>query len=188
MNASHRKRQDKQGPAEHLWHAPVTLADVPETGQHVSLVADAQIRAALAARAGLRELPHLTAEFDVSHHGQQGLRVVGRVAATVGQNCVVTLDPIDGEIDEPVDVVFLPAGATPAGSVELNPAAEDDGPETLVDGTADLGRLATEFLMLSIDPYPRKPDAVFEPPAAADDGSSHPFAALAALKDSKVSS
>ena len=32
----------------------------------------------------------------------------------------------------------------------------------------DLGLLATEFLILGIDPYPRKPDAAFEAPAAAD--------------------
>ena len=35
--------------------------------------------------------------------------------------------------------------------------------------------------MLGIDPYPRKPDATFEPPAVEDE-SEHPFAALAALK------
>lgn len=188
MNASQRKRRDKKGPAEHLWRAPVAAADIPESGLHVSIAADAQTRAALAARAGLRELPRLTAEFDVSHHGQQGLRVVGRVMATVGQNCVVTLDPIDSEIDEPIDIVFLPPGAATAGGAGLDSADEVDGPETLVDGIADLGVLATEFLMLGIDPYPRKPDAVFDSPAAEDDGSGHPFAALGALKDNKVSS
>ena len=33
-----------------------------------------------------------------------------------------------------------------------------------------------------IDPYPRKPDAVFEPPVVAADPEDHPFAALKALK------
>ena len=47
-----------------------------------------------------------------------------------------------------------------------------------MDGIVDLGALATEFLILGLDPYPRKPGAVFEPPRerAADEG---PFAALA---------
>ena len=35
-------------------------------------------------------------------------------------------------------------------------------PEPLHDGAVDLGAVATEFLLLGIDPYPRKPDAVFE--------------------------
>ncbi|MND03201.1 hypothetical protein D3C83_229160 [compost metagenome] len=49
-------------------------------------------------------------------------------------------------------------------------------------GTVDLGALAAEFLVLGIDPYPRKPGASFEAPATADDPAAHPFATLAALK------
>jgi hypothetical protein len=41
--------------------------------------------------------------------------------------------------------------------------------------------IATEFLLLAIDPYPRKPGAVFQPPVT-EDNSAHPFASLAALK------
>jgi hypothetical protein len=51
----------------------------------------------------------------------------------------------------------------------------------MVDGVVDLGAIATEFLILGIDPYPRKPGAVFEPPQSGD-GEASPFAALAALK------
>jgi uncharacterized protein len=36
-------------------------------------------------------------------------------------------------------------------------------------------------LLLAIDPYPRKPDAVFASPESQDPDA-HPFAALAALK------
>ena len=73
------------------------------------LMADEKVRAALAESIGLRALPRLEASFDVSRHGREGLHVVGRVSATVGQNCVVTLEPIDSEIDEAVDLVFEPA-------------------------------------------------------------------------------
>ncbi len=45
----------------------------------------------------------------------------------------------------------------------------------------DVGAVATEFLLLAIDPYPRKPGAVFDAPKNDDPGA-HPFAALAALK------
>ena len=57
-------------------------------------------RAAMAKRAGLAALPRLEASFDVTRHGRGGLHVVGRVSATVGQTCVVTLEPIENEIDE----------------------------------------------------------------------------------------
>ena len=57
----------------------------------------------------------------------------------------------------------------------------DDPPEAIRDGVIDLGAVATEFLLLGLDPYPRKPGAVFDAPPAGDP-KSHPFAALAALK------
>ena len=46
----------------------------------------------------------------------------------------------------------------------------------------DLGAIATEFLILGIDPYPRKAGVEFAPPAVENDDP-HPFAALAALKN-----
>ncbi|MEI8155053.1 MAG: DUF177 domain-containing protein, partial [Hyphomicrobiales bacterium] len=58
---------------------------------------------------------------------------------------------------------------------------EADPPEVMHDGVVDIGGVATEFLLLGIDPYPRKPGSVFDAPPAGDP-ISHPFAALAALK------
>ena len=167
------------------WSAPVRREDVPESGLHVDLVADAAVRAAVAAVAGLRELPRLEAHFDVVRQGA-GLRVAGEVSATVGQSCVVTLEPLTSELREPIDLVFVPARATRNDADREDAAIDPEGgdePELLIDGTADLGVAATEFLLLGIDPYPRKPGAEFEAPAA-DDSAAHPFAALAALKAS----
>jgi len=171
------------------WSAPVALHDVPETGRHVALVADTNTRAAVAASIGLRELPRLEASFDVTRHGREGLRVVGRVSATVGQTCVVTLEPIENEIEEEVDLTFVPAAPVEAsndGGARSKVAAEDV-PEPLVGGVVDLGVVASEFLTLGIDAYPRKPGAEFTAPAAADD-TPKPFAALAALKKERSGS
>jgi hypothetical protein len=168
--------------AEIPWSVPIAIHEVPETGRRLELSADAQTRAGVAAAAGLRSLPRLEASFDVSRHGREGLRVVGQISATVGQVCVVTLEPIESTVEEQVDLVFAPpppVGADQDGEPKLGQI--EDAPEPLINGTLDLGLLATEFLMLGIDPYPRKPGATFETPAAADDGN-RPFAALAALK------
>jgi hypothetical protein len=51
-------------------------------------------------------------------------------------------------------------------------------PEPLIGNTIDLGLLATEFLILGVDPYPRKPQAALEV-SAAGEPAAHPFAALA---------
>ena len=89
----------------------------------------------------------------------------------------VTLEPLTNAVDEEVDVVFLPAAPGPLAEGET----DEDAPEPLVGGRVDLGVIATEFLMLGIDPYPRKEGASFDAPVAHDD-TPHPFAALAALK------
>ena len=168
----------------HVWSVPAAIHDIPEDGRHFDLLCSADTRAELARNIGLEDLPRLEAKFDVTRHGADSLRVVGTVSATVGQLCVLTLDPVENEVNEAVDLIFSPSAAQSAGADDLSEAAADtfpdEGPEPLVNGTLDLGKVATEFLILGIDPYPRKPGAVFEKPVSGETGS--PFAALAALQ------
>jgi uncharacterized metal-binding protein YceD (DUF177 family) len=165
------------------WSVPVAVDDIPETDLHVEIDAPDTIRAELAALAGLRELARLSAVFDLARRGA-GVRVAGNVTARVGQTCVVTLEPVESDIDEMVDLRFAPQAAAPASAKSETVAAhtsDEEPPETLLDGKLDLGAIATEFLLLAIDPYPRKPGAEFAP-VKADDASAKPFAALEALK------
>ena len=173
---------EQHKPAPVPWQVPLAADDVAEDGRHFDLVADAQTRAAVARIVGLRDLPRLEATFDVARHGQGGLRVTGQVSATVGQSCVVTLEPLVNEIAEDVDLVFAPRPAE-ANNGAAAPPERSAGNETepLIGGSIDLGALATEFLILGLDPYPRKPGAIFQPPADVKPEES-PFAALAALK------
>jgi hypothetical protein len=164
------------------WSHPIRRDDVPETGLHLDLIADEATRAAVTNMAGVRALPHLAATFDVVRQGA-GLKVTGEVVAAVEQTCVVTLEPMTSELREPIDLAYVPphdGERHDEAADEVDPEAEDDS-EILVDGVADLGAAATEFLLLAIDPYPRKPGVVFEAPKS-DDPAGHPFAALAALK------
>jgi uncharacterized metal-binding protein YceD (DUF177 family) len=186
-------RETSQGPrpphSRPLWSAPLAIHEVSETGRHVELVADDGTRAALANAIGLRALPRLEASFDVSRQGRDGLHMTGQVSATVGQICVVTLEPIENEIEESIDLVFKPAGESEMSSESAtSEVADNDAPEPLVGGVVDLGAVATEFLTLGIDPHPRKPDAEFTAPASGDDAAAHPFAALAALKKGRAGS
>jgi hypothetical protein len=62
----------------------------------------------------------------------------------------------------------------------------EDPPEPLVDGKLDLAPVIAEFLTLSVDPYPRRPGAVFSPPGEDAAGTeSSAFEALANLKIDK---
>jgi uncharacterized metal-binding protein YceD (DUF177 family) len=170
------------------WSAPVTVAQIPDTGLHRDIEAAPAIRQAMAALAGLREILSARASLDVTPRGGGRFHVAGYVRARVGQTCVVTLDPIENDIDEPIDLMFAPPEQIPEMADLIDEAAESDAdipdpPEPIVNGVIDLGRVATDALYLAIDPYPRRPDAVFEPPVVAADPEDHPFAALKALKD-----
>src|ERR1700737_2648490 len=169
------------------WSVPVTVAQIPDTGLHRDIEADRVVRDAMAEGGGLREILSASASLDVTPKSGGRVHVAGRVRARIGQTCVVTLDPIENDIDEPIDLIFAPPEQIPQLADLVDEAAESDveipgPPEPIVNGVIDLGRLATDALFLGIDPYPRRPDAVFEPPVVAADPEDHPFAALKALQ------
>jgi uncharacterized metal-binding protein YceD (DUF177 family) len=167
------------------WRAFVPVAQIPDSGLHREIVADEATRAAMAEAAGVRGIPSAHASFDLSPRSGGQVQVRGRVQARVAQTCVVTLEPLENEIDEEVDLIFAPAEQIPE-LAEPDDSGDDyeivDAPEPIENGAIDLGRLATDMIYLAIDPYPRKAGAVFEREATAADPEDHPFAALQALK------
>lgn len=168
------------------WSVPVRISEIPQEGRSYRLDAGERIRAAVAAAVAVPALPRLQADFTLTRKGRDGLRVSGQVIALVAQTCVVTLEPIESEVAEPVDLVFTADGErTPARvAIDLSAGLEaPDPPEPLENGMVDLGRIAVEFLVLGINPYPRKPDASFEAPASdPQEDAAHPFAALQSWK------
>lgn len=172
-----RHRETGQRP----WSVPVVVAEIPETGLRLDLAPDEATCAALAMAAGVVALPRFECAFDLTWYGNGGVHVVGWVSATVQQICVVTLEPVQNEIEEDIDLIFTAAEGAGA-AVDGGPAPPtDDALEPLQNGVIDLGAIATEFLILAVDPYPRRPGAEFKPPATGE-AQAHPFAALAALK------
>ena len=162
------------------WTYPVVVADLPPAGESFDLVPDEATRAALARHVGVLALPALRARLKVIPTGSGGGLVEGDLEATVRQSCVLSLEAFDAELREVIAVRFAPEAADPPGLVvELG---EDDPPDPLADGAVDLAAVVTEFLALAIDPYPRKPGAVFVPPAEIKDPRASPFAALDKLK------
>ena len=116
----------------------------------------------------------MTAEFTLERAGRSRIHVHGRMDATVTRICVVSLDPFETEVSEPIDVTFAPeaearaAEARAAADQEVRgPAPIEGPPDPIIEGRIDLGALAAEFLALGLDPYPRKPGVDFAAPADA---------------------
>jgi len=170
------------------WRVPIVVAQIPDTGLHRTFEASDATRAAMADLADLREVTSASASFDLTLKSGGRVHVMGEVRARIGQTCVVTLDPIENEINEAIDLMFAPSEQIRSLSALVDEAAQSedeevpDRPEPIVDGVIDLGRLATDALFLAIDPYPRRPDATFDLPPEIMDPADHPFAALKALQ------
>jgi hypothetical protein len=169
------------------WSVPIIVAQIPDTGLHREIEADRAARDAMAEIAGLREILSVSASLDLTPKKEGRVHVAGRVRARIGQTCVVSLDPIENDIDEAIDLIFAPPEQIPELADLVDEAAESDTeipdpPEPIVNGIIDLGRLATDALFLGVDPYPRKPNAFFEPIIEAADPEDHPFAALKTLQ------
>lgn len=174
------------------WRSPVIVAQIPDTGLHRKLEASAAERRAMADLAGVRDILSAHADFDVVPKSGGRVQVTGHVRGRIGQTCVVTLDPMESEIDEEIDLTFAPEAEArrlqdliEEGQDDKEPPYAADPPEAIVNGIIDLGRVATDALFLAIDPYPRKPGAMFEAEVKAPDPEDHPFAALKALQDNK---
>jgi uncharacterized metal-binding protein YceD (DUF177 family) len=141
----------------------------------------------LAARFGVLAVRALGFEAEVAPWGPGGWRVTGRVRAGLTQTCVVTLEPVDTELDEPFERFFAPPRRLEEAQALLDDDAEEEA--EALGPAIDLGEIAAETAALGLDPYPRRADAAFEgrvqgPPDAEPltDEAARPFARLSALK------
>jgi uncharacterized metal-binding protein YceD (DUF177 family) len=171
----------------HDWTKPLKLHEVGRGPVRLELAPDADERAAVAKRLGLKSLPQLTADV-TAKPWLDGVELTGRFDAVVEQICGVTLDPFEQPISGDVFVRAVPAGSPHAsteegGELELDPDA-DDPPDVLVGDALDVAEYVIEHLSLELDPFPRRPDATFDyqPPEVEES----PFSVLKKLQDPKA--
>ena len=155
------KHVDPQSPVS--FRANVTR--LPQKGLPVTIEADAAQRAALAEEHGLISVESYRAELLVASWKRNGVKISGRVEADITQACIVTLEPVEAHIDEPVEALLLPEdsklgrqGFDGGGEILLD-AEGPDSPETFSGDTIDVGAIAEQYFGLAIDPYPRKQGA-----------------------------
>ena len=171
--------------AELAWNHAVH--DIPESGLSTQREATPDELARIAQALDLIACAGLNVDYTIVPTVGGHYRLSGRLRAEVRQACVVTLEPIDTTIEEAFEAVFWPQEHMPAP--ESGELVVDDEPERepIVAGQIAVGRVVFESLAATIDPFPRKPDAVLDwqspNPADAPGGKTeNPFAVLANLK------
>jgi len=167
------------------WISTIRLADLARGAQTLTLEPPVETRARWAEALGFPDLPVLTAQVTL-RSWLDGAEVSGYFRGRVEQICGVSLEAFIQDISGDIDLRLVPSGSphTPiesiAGEVELDPDAPDP-PDVLEGDIVDLSHILFEHLALAIDPFPRKPDAIFNYSAPTADLS--PFSVLKQLKE-----
>ena len=164
------------------WAQPLTWPEVQLGERIVRLSAGPDELAKIRRELELEALESLEADLTF-RPWLDGVEIDGRLNARATQLCGVTLEPFDVMIDEPIRLRIVPTGSPNAprsaeGEVVIDLDAEDP-PDEAASASIDLAAYVVESLALALDPFPRKPGAVFVAPEITV--SLSPFAALSRL-------
>ncbi|MCC2980503.1 MULTISPECIES: YceD family protein [unclassified Sphingomonas] len=160
---------------------PIRIDTIGEGERSETIEASDTERAALAQRFGLLGIERLSGNF-VLRRDAAGVLVSGRVLATATQACSITGESLPAAVDEEARLRFVD-DLGGGEEVELDDADIDVLP---LEGAAiDLGEVAAETLALSLDPFPRGPnaEAALKEAGVLSEGEAGPFGALAGLKE-----
>lgn len=165
----------------------VKVGHISANPVEVHVEADKRELAGLAELWDVLSVEKLEADLKISRWKRDGVRIKGDVRAKIVQACVVTLEPVESEINENFEHIFVPedsklarAPSMDAGEMVLDPDGPDI-PETFTGDTIDAGAVVAEFAALAIDPYPRKPGVEFDghiEDTGESDRKPSPFAVL----------
>lgn len=138
--------------------------------------AEAQELKALAKRLNVLSVDDLTAEVKL----QKGdlIQVNGHFDAHITQSCVVTGQPIKEAVSDSFEEFFCLHSRHDA-PIDLDMESPDI--EAIEDGRIDVGELVIEYLILGLNPFPRKSDVPLVV-AGDEEKRENPFAVLEKLK------
>jgi uncharacterized metal-binding protein YceD (DUF177 family) len=163
---------------------PVRLDTLGDEPRHIEIAAEPEEREALARRFGLAGIAYLSAKAEVRRRGSE-LGAKGVLKAKVTQRCVASAVPVEQTVDEDFAILFRPQPARAREEDEIELGAGDLD-VVFYDGAAiDLGEAVAESLSLSLDPYPRAPnaEAALREAGVKSEEDAGPFGALAGLRD-----
>lgn len=167
-----RKTPEATTPA---WTYPVDEGEVGSNLLRQKIAANEAECKAVAKLLNIPAIHSLSAEMTLTRApgNKAVVHVEGTLKAGVTQSCIVTGAPVKSHLEEDFEAWYAdPASFTSLAKVRREKGAkgsdaevpvmeEREDPEPIVNGKIDLGDLVTQYLSLSLDPYPRVPGAVF---------------------------
>ncbi len=177
------------------------LSDEPEI---FTFEADERQRTDIARRLSIVSIQYAKASITIQRAGGDIFHAMGTIDADVTQACVVTQAPVQGHIEDEFEgwygdktsnaVSFAKARSereAKKGHIETEILEESADPEPIIGGKIDIGELATQYLSLALDPYPRADggasEFLIEPPADKEGAQirKSPFEALKDWKEKR---
>lgn len=148
------------------WSHMLEIDEIGAAAKTHNFQASAQQRIDLARRMGIVSVEAAEASVTVQRVGGV-IHALGLVRADLTQSCVVSLAPVPAHVEDEFEGWFGDkAGAVSfakarndrevkKGHMDLEILEEAVDPEPIVNGRIDVGELATQYLSLALDPYPR---------------------------------
>ena len=165
----------KEKLTEQEWSHFFDVDDLDKKPTKLTIEASEEELQDVARRLSVVEIKAASADLILEREqGGHVVRVAGNFTATVVQECVVTAEPVETPISEPVEGWFADKETTVSfmaakrdreasqshGEIELVPEEED--PEPIIEGVIDLGELVTQHISLALPPYPHKEGVEYE--------------------------
>ncbi|QQG35233.1 MAG: DUF177 domain-containing protein [Micavibrio aeruginosavorus] len=163
-----KKKKGTVAAPEPEWSVLIDAHSVTSNAQKLRIAASEEERKALAQRLGVTAIASLSA--DLTLHRERGniINVNGLMKANITQPCVVTLDPVQTQIEETFEgwyadqeriVMLAKARHDRLGRLadsEVPILDESEDPEPLINGMIDIGELVVQHLSLALDRFPRR--------------------------------
>ena len=176
-------------PSSHCSHT-LLIANLKDGAENsFQFKPDSTSCAQIADHLGILALRKVLFKGTLTPQGKHGWRLKAQVGATVQQACVVTLDPVNTRLNEPVILNY--SSDIDDQVAENDIEMQEDTTQELLTREINLIEVLTEAISLALPTYPKSAkvivgDASFTEPGKTpmSDEDAKPFAGLAALKTS----
>lgn len=166
------------------WGQTLTWPELQGRERVLELEAPDEARRDIARSLDLETVTRLTATLTL-RPWLDGVAVEGRLSGVAGRICGLSLEPFDETVNEQLRLKIVPQGSpnTPQdeGVEVVIDLESEDPPEEAQSAAVDLSTYLVDAFSLALDPFPRKPGAVFVAPE--EPVMISPFAALRGLAD-----